>query len=471
MKRIAVIGAGWAGLAAALKLQAQGHHVTIYERAPASAPQHHGAGGRASTAYAAGKKAPFAFDNGQHVLLGAYTQTLALLSDLGVLQPYAFLRLPAAWYVPHPRLSLDISLPTWGDALHPKGVWAQSILKTLPLAVALFKATPALGWHTLAMAALRMHLLKPGPYETVTQWLARLRFPAHLDEQLWLPLCYATLNTPPERASAMVFARVVQDGLLAGSHHAAMLVPRMDLGELLPAIGLQTLAKHGASLCMGVAVQGIEPSPDAVRLHSSKGVQAFDALVCATCAKDAVRLLPANCMCPALHDLAGQTPEPICTIHLNVGSGVMLPRAVCVLPEPQGSQDSQNVPNPIQHAVAIDRQALHPAHAGWITVVLSCSTTALHRSTEELIAASLQRLRECLPTLTWPANCDGLVIHAKQATFACDARLQRPLTQRQDPRVVLAGDYVAGPYPATLEGAVRSGVAASHALQTWFQAS
>jgi protoporphyrinogen oxidase len=416
-----------------------------------------GAGGRASTSYAAGEKAPFAIDNGQHVLLGAYTETLALFESLDIDIAQAFLRLPAAWQVPQ---GLSISLLAWGDSFHQRGIWASSPVKQLPLALALFKATPLRDWAALALGALRLQLSKPHQAKTVSQWLERLNFPAIFNEQLWLPLCYATLNTAPERASARVFKRVIQDGLLAGSFNAAMLVPRTDLGALLPARALQQLTAQGAELRLGSSVLAIETTAAGLTVRTNSETSRFDALVCATTAKDAARILPASSVCPALQAMAQQAPEPITTVHINVGFGCILPKVVMILPEPMQTD------NPIQHAVVIDRSALNVAQAGWLTVVLSCSSEALKNSKESLIAATLQRLRDCFPTLKLPTVCEGVVIHAKQATFACEAGTQRPAAQRRDARIVLAGDYVAGIYPATLEGAVRSGITAAKLLNT-----
>jgi predicted NAD/FAD-dependent oxidoreductase len=158
--------------------------------------------------------------------------------------------------------------------------------------------------------------------------------------------------------------------------------------------------------------------------------------------------------------MAQQTPEPITTVHLNLCLAIKLPKAVMILPEP-----TQAI-NPIQHAVVIDRSALDVAQEGWLTVVLSCSSAALEHSKEALIAAALQRLHDCFPALKLPLTCEGVVIHAKQATFACEAGTERPAAQCNDSRIVLAGDYVAGIYPATLEGAARSGIAAANLLNT-----
>ncbi len=449
VKRFAVVGAGWAGLTAALSLQRHGHIVTLYERSPA----HQGAGGRASTAYAAGERAPFAIDNGQHVMLGAYRDTLALFETLGINTEHVFLRLPAAWFVPG---QLDIAISSWADKPHP--LWNAGFLKQAPIARALFKSSPFNYWSTLLFAAIRLQWLNPKPDETVTQWLARLKFPTLFSDHLWFPLCYATLNTPPSSASAIVFKRVIHDGLLAGNNAAAMLVPRSDLGSLFPHHALAELSRNQATLKLGVGVESIEVRNSSIAIHTRDETHEYDAIVCATSAKDAARLLPAYCISASLETLATQAPEPITTIHLNVGAGLHLPKPVCVLPEPVESS------HPIQHAVAIDRSTLQDSQIGWLTVVLSCSGLALTHSHDELIQAALNRLKECFPALALPSSCEGLVIHAKQATFACTAGLLRPSMATTDTRIVLAGDYVAGDYPATLEGAVRSGLKAAALL-------
>jgi 15-cis-phytoene synthase len=455
VKHIAVVGAGWAGLTAALTLQRQGYTVTIYERSPAKAAHYRGAGGRASTAYAAGDRAPFAIDNGQHVLLGAYRDTLALFASLNIQAEQAFLRIPAAWYVPE---HLNISIAAWADKNVAKRLCNDGPFKQIPMALALFKASPVGQWPCLLAAAIRLQLLSPRATETVEQWLARLKFPDFFNKYLWLPLCYATLNTAPHTASASVFQRVIQDGLLAGSQAAAMLVPRTDLGDLLPKQALNELSRNGATLKLGSAVARIESTSLGVKVYADGTALTYDALICATCAKDAARLLPFACISTNLKNMAAQTPEPITTIHLNIGDKIRLPKAVCVLPEPNDSN------HPIQHAVAIDRAFLQDKQIGWLTVVLSCSSAALSQSREALIQAALIRLKTCFPALAWPSSCQGVVIHAKQATFACTADVLRPAMSTEDPRILLAGDYVVGAYPATLEGAVRSGLNAAASM-------
>ncbi|MEN9912313.1 MAG: hypothetical protein RI956_757 [Pseudomonadota bacterium] len=474
MRKIAVIGAGWAGLTAALNLQAQGYHITLYERSPKLL----GVGGRASTAYRAGDKAPFAVDNGQHVLLTAYSETLALLKSVNLDIDTAFLRLPTNWHVPD---LLHIKLPSWGDTINPNHLWATGFLKQLPLLIALLNARihknqPTLIEQYLRLkAAIRLLIDSPKPQETVQQWLVRLNFPVPFNTALWQPLCYATLNTPPNIASAIIFKQVIKDGLLAGSYQASMLIPRDDLGATLPDLALKKLSDNGATIQLGTAVESmiINNDNDNLSIYTRDSSVQFDGVVCATTAKDAVRFLPTHCISDNLNQIAVQATEPITTIHLkldviNRNNQHLLTSAVLIMPEP----DQADVKvSSIQNAVVLDRSYLVAAHLGWLTLVLSSSHIAIKQSKSDLVSAAINRLVQVFPCLSQAIVLNSLVIHAKQATFSCTTTLVRPITQTAHPTIVLAGDYIYNTkalYPATLEGAVRNGHLAANTLHGVF---
>ncbi|MEY3997017.1 MAG: hypothetical protein RL344_1360 [Pseudomonadota bacterium] len=474
MRKIAVIGAGWAGLTAGLNLQARGYHITLYERSPKLL----GIGGRASTAYRAGDKAPFAIDNGQHVLLTAYSETLALLKAVNLDVDTAFLRLPANWYMPD---LLHIKLPSWGDAVSPNHLWATGFLKQIPLLIAMLNASinnnqPTLIEQYLRLkAAIRLLIDSPKLQETVQQWLIRLNFPAPFNTALWQPLCYATLNTPPNIASAFIFKQVIKDGLLAGSYQAAMLVPRDDLGAILPDLALKKLSNKGAILQLGTAVESmtINNDNDKLSIYTRGSSVQFDGVVCATTAKDAVRLLPRHCISDALNQAAVQATEPITTIHLKLNvahhnTQHLLTSAVLIMPDADRLDAKVSS---IQNAVILDRSYLVAEHLGWLTLVLSSSHMAIKQSKSDLVNAAINRLIQVFPCLSQATVVDSVVIHAKQATFSCTTTLVRPSTQTAHPTIVLAGDYIYNAnalYPATLEGAVRNGHLAANHLHTIF---
>jgi hydroxysqualene dehydroxylase len=189
-KSVAVVGAGWAGLAAAVRATEAGHRVTLFEMARE-------AGGRARGVELDG----FALDNGQHILIGAYRETLALMRLVGA-DPDALLdRRPLALLDAQGR---GLALPS-GPAV-PAFVRAVVALRgwTVRERAALLGA--ALRWRLIGFTA---------PAEATVATLVR-HLPARVREDLIEPLCVAALNTPSSQASARVFLRVLRDALFSG---------------------------------------------------------------------------------------------------------------------------------------------------------------------------------------------------------------------------------------------------------------
>ena len=293
------------------------------------------------------------------------------------------------------------------------------------------------------------------------------------------PLCVSALNTPPERASGQVFLRVLKDALLGGRGSSNLLLPRTDLSSLFPTAAAAWLGQRGASLRLGCRVQRLEPASH-VQAPGQLGWngwlldgEAFDAVICATAPSAAAQLLgqrhgagaaamdpaPASGMAMATtahtntlqawaEQAAGLQHESIATVYVQAGS-TRLPQPLLALRSGPGC--------PAQFV--FDRGQLG-GPAGLLAFVVSAST----EGRAELQAQVLQQAGSQLATLLQgqPLMPPQTVVE-KRATFACTPGLQRP-PQRIAPGLLACGDYVAGPYPATLEGAVRSGMAAAQAL-------
>jgi predicted NAD/FAD-dependent oxidoreductase len=154
--------------------------------------------------------------------------------------------------------------------------------------------------------------------------------------------------------------------------------------------------------------------------------------------------------------LQGFTYEPITTCYLRYESQLRLPRAMYALVDEAENGDWGQF--------VFDRGQLDATQAGILSVVISASNEAIELDKQELthlIAAQLAKALD-MPTLAQPLW--SKVISEKRATFSCTPALQRPANATGLPGLLLAGDYTAGDYPATLEGAVRSGLAAARAL-------
>ncbi len=417
---LAVIGGGWAGLAAAVEGVRQGHAVTLFEMAPRL-------GGRARGVEAG----ELTLDNGQHILIGAYVETLALLRTLGVAAGDAFVRTP-----------LRIGYPD-GSGLHlragsPALAFGAAVLRrqgwSVGERVALLAA--ALGWAACSFRC--------GPALTVAALTRGL--PAPVRNELIDPLCVAALNTPAAEASASVFLRVLKDALFSGPGSADLLLPRVGLSELLPAPAQRWLVEAGAELRLRHRVDTLVQRGDAWLLND----EPFDHVVLATPPAEAARLTLAiapdwSRAAAALHY------EPIVTVYLH-GEGVRLTEPMLAL--------RSDARAPAQFV--FDRGQLG-GPSGLLAFVISGAQPWVDRGAQASTDATLAQARAVLGAHRHAPLVPVRTLTEKRATFRCTPGLLRPAMSIA-PQLHAAGDHVAGPYPATLEGAVRSGVQAVRQL-------
>ncbi|MEY2654498.1 MAG: hypothetical protein RLZZ524_1526 [Pseudomonadota bacterium] len=425
-RRIAVVGGGWAGLAAAVEATARGHAVTLLEMAPQL-------GGRARSLAAEAGQPPL--DNGQHILIGAYIATLALMRRVGV-DPDAVLQ----------RMPLTL-VDADGRGLR---------LGRGPVLMAFTRAVWAMGhwrWRErLALSNAALVWLLKG-FRCDPAWtVARLTqgLPDRVRHEFIDPLCVAALNTPAAAASATVFLRVLHDALFAGPGASDLLVPRRPLAELLPAPALDWLRRHGALAQTGRRAQALSPREDGRAGWCLDG-EPHDAVVLACSASEAARLT-ADIAPDWSRRAASFTYEPIVTAYLQA-DGAHLAAAMVALPE-----------GPMEPAqFAFDHGALG-AEAGRFAYVVSGAAAWVERGLEATGEAALAQARASLRGIAPERVRLIKVVAEKRATFLCVPGLRRPPLHIAA-GLHAAGDHVEGPYPATLEGAVRSGLAAVDALE------
>ncbi|WP_285411775.1 hydroxysqualene dehydroxylase HpnE [Variovorax sp. efr-133-TYG-130] len=417
MKRLAVIGAGWAGLACAVEATRLGHAVTLFEAA-------HMPGGRARRV---DDMHGLALDNGQHILIGAYTATLKLMRDVGVDVDGVLLRLPLSLRFADggglklPRLPAPLDLLagiftargwTWRDK--------SSLLRT------------AIGWR---LAGFRC-----AASTTVADLCAGLT--PRVMKELIEPLCVSALNTPVGQSSGEVFLRVLKDALFSGSGGADLLLPRADLGALLPDAAIRWLTAQGAQVRIGTRVRAIASEGGRWRVDD----EIFDQVVLACAPWDAARLvrasgLQADAWCATTEALRF---EAIATVYV---------RGASPLAEPMLALRSDPATAPAQFA--FDRGQLGGMQ-GVLAMVVSANEASREVLEEQVIAQAARQLGQTRLQLVQ-------TVVEKRATFACTPALARPPSAIA-PGLQACGDYTEGPYPATLEGAVLSGLAAAKAL-------
>ncbi|MFZ3018591.1 MAG: hydroxysqualene dehydroxylase HpnE [Gallionella sp.] len=457
-----IIGGGYAGMAAAVELATQGIPVTVFESAKqlggrARGVEYNGtqtpslqlSGGTTShstrlandTSQVAGypmvgegnrplRGNRVMLDNGQHLLLGCYRETLRLIELVGGDIEKDFLRLP---------LQLD---------LHGHfSLQAPYLPAPLHLLAALLKAD-GLSWSERIKAARFMLALRNMNFRlpqdmTVAELLVKHGQDADLTLKLWEPLTIAALNTPIHKASAQVLLNVLRDALNRTRADSDMLLPRLDFTELFPQRAAAYVERHGGEVLTSCGVEAIVPTDDGIELVTAAGTRRFSHVVCAASPTVAARLLrPIPELESAVRQIEALEHQPIYTVYLQYPAHVALPHPMLGLHR----RTSQWL---------FDKGRI-AGQRGLLASVISAEGIHQIMSQEALALKVVTELREEFGIADTPSWFK--VIAEKRATFCCAPNLQRPAQQTGLSRLWLAGDYTSGDYPATLEGAVQSGL-------------
>ena len=475
MKKITIIGAGWSGLACAVAATQAGWQVELYETS-------HTAGGRARSLEQSFAGVPL--DNGQHTLIGAYQETLHLMRTVGVNPESVLLRLPLdlrtadGWGFKLPSLpfylgsdgldatGLDVTrLNLTGTSTHSSSNLLVVLLASLKL---LYGIAFAKGWSTtdkwrLLQACWRWQIA--GFTCDVTWSVHQLCEAAHLTPRvvqgLIEPLCLSALNMPLQSASAAVFLRVLHDAMLSSMGSSDLLIPRTDLGALFPQACLRWLRERGAQVHLGrrftqddlaqwraESDKALLKAPFDASLKAPSTEFVKKALVLACPAWEAARLT--QTVAPDWSATANALSHTaIATVYLqchDAGFKGLTRPMVALHMGPQA---------PAQFV--FDRGALCEQH-GLLAAVVSAS-----QGEREQIASQVQK--QVAEQLGLKQLSIVQTVVEKRATFAClPNTFEGPGHERAKPDMFVApnifacGDYVRGPYPSTLEGAVRSGL-------------
>lgn len=425
--QVGIIGGGYAGMAAAAELTSRGIKVTVFE----SAKQ---LGGRARGVLHNDTQ----LDNGQHLLLGCYRETLRLIELVGGDIEQDFLCLP---------LQLD---------LHGQfSLKAPHLPAPLHLLVALLNAR-GLTWIERMKAAGFMLKLQGMKFEleqdkTVKELLVDFGQDANLSLKLWEPLCIAALNTPIHKASAQVLLNVLRDALNRKRADSDMLLPRIDFTALFPQRAANYVALHGGKVHLSCGVESINPIQDGFELvtaeacpeHSRRSTQTFSHIICAAPPSIAAKLLrPIPEMSKAVSQIDALEQQPIYTVYLQYPAHVRLPHPMIGLHQ----RFSQWL---------FDKGQIAEQH-GLLAAVTSAEGIHQELSQDELAEKVIAELHNEFGIVARPDWFK--VIAEKRATFCCSPNLDRPTQRTAIPNLLMAGDYTDGDYPATLEGAVLSGI-------------
>ena len=438
--RVAVVGGGWAGCAAAVELAKTGVRVTLIEQGRIL-------GGRARRVSLSG----IVLDNGQHLLIGAYGRTLALIE-----------RVHPAGSMPSLFHRLPLTLRPFGaTAANRVALRARRLPAPFNLACGLLGARGLGLSERAALIADYRRLHRAGfrtpPAQTVAQYFART--PLRAFAAVWEPLCISALNTPPDTASAQVFANVLRMAIAGSAQGSDFLVPATDLASLFPDPAARLVMRHGGSVRMGVPVRRVARRDGGIALNLDGNDEGFDAAIVAVAPHQLAAAIGDGAGAEAqwqepLAQIAALRWESITTIYLAYAEAVALPLPIMRLDDAPGQW-------------VFDRAAALPPSApgdarSLVAVVIS--TSGAHDAQDqptlaEEADAQLRRLAG-----QWPLPVWSRVISERRATYACTPDAVRPVAGRVARDLYLAGDYTDAELPATLEAATRTGVAAARAF-------
>lgn len=434
-RHIAIIGAGWAGMAAAVRAVQDGHRVTILEAARTL-------GGRArGVPLTLPDGREVLVDNGQHILIGAYAETLRLMKIVGIDARQDLLRFPMALTYPDGTGLALPDLPTPLDAL-----------------AGIFRAR---GWHwreklALLRVASRWQWagFQCGKNVSVAELCSSL--PPRLMDEFIEPLCVSALNTPVEQASGAVFLRVLRDGLFSQRGGSNFLLPRCDLSALFPDAAARWLVERGVLISRGHRVEAMAWDAGQWRVNG----EPFDGVVLAVSASESARILRASA---AKVEKSAQSQM---NTWAATASALRFKSVATVYAQAEPTGTAQILSRPMLALRAsdrfpaqfvFDRDQITPASQASRLLAFVISVHQGERSALE--AAIVEQAKVQLGLTVKPLK----TIVEKRATFACTPALVRPRAHIA-PGLVACGDYIEGPYPATLEGAIRSGWSALESL-------
>jgi squalene-associated FAD-dependent desaturase len=434
---VIVIGAGFAGLSAAARLTRRGARVLVLEARSRL-------GGRA-TAFP-DRETGELVDNGQHILMGCYSETFAFLRDIGALDHVSL----------QPRLAVTM--------IDRMGVRTRLVCPDLPAPLHLVAGVfewEALSWRD-RLSVMRMvtplrnarRELRPGSTvkassagETVESWLIRNGQTPRLQEMLWNPLALAALNQPPDQAAAPAFARVLAEMVSGDPRAAAIALPAKPLHMMYAEPARTFIEAGGGQVRTGTAAKLLVDAGAVVGVHAGDERWHADHVI------SSVPWFAFADLFDAAPPALGVTIEraqrmassPIVTVNLWFSRRV-LDEPFIGLP----GRDMQWV---------FDKQlVLGDDAASHLSLVSSGAAAMVARSNDELVRTAHEEILTALPEVRTARLLRATVVREPRATFSlAPGQPVRPPTETGLKGLLLAGDWIDTGLPATIESAVRSG--------------
>ena len=443
-KDVVVIGGGFAGLAAGVALGARGFRVAVLEGKPAL-------GGRAYS-FVDDETGDFV-DNGQHVMMGCYRETLNFLDQIGTRGQLIF----------HRNLEIEM-LDGPGRRAH---------VQTAPLPGPFHMSAALLGYRHLSLRE-RSRIIVGGSRLMYMRSRSRDRLQrmsvAELMDLLgqadrarryfWYPIAIAMLNDEPELASAALFAEVLKRAFFSRRSDSAFVYSRVGLSDLYCGAARDAIEKTGGVVATRAIVEGFDfdasSAITAVRLRDGSRLSAANYIV-AVPPQQCLKLMPEAAIAdPFFSRISALKSSPIVCVHVWLDREVTDSAFVGFI----GTQ-TQWMFN--KRRIFEQHGERHP---GYLSFVISGARKLVDGSNSELLDLVINDLHTMIPAARNAKVVKALVLKEKHATMAPDplSDLSRPETVTPIPNLFLAGDWIQTGLPATIESAVVSGRAAATAI-------
>lgn len=432
-KSVAIAGAGIAGLAAAVYFDELGYQVTLFERKPIC-------GGR--TFSFQDKITGATIDNGQHLMVGAYHETLALLEKIGAKHNVGFM-IPSVVpiynrHFQRAEFVLQDGWPLWSLCRAVFGFAHFSFAEKLVFW--------RLGWQLKRFAKNPASL--PANL-TAKEWLLQNGQTPNTIESFWEVLTLATLNAPTDMAQARLLAQVLVKSYFGGRRDGFLVLPKKGLSETLVEPVLQYLEQRGQTVARHVGVKAITILNNQVQhfvLNNDEKVKA-DHYISALPPPALQNVLPKAFVDQhaSLQHLSQFKDAPIVSVNLFYDRDVLGEMFVGAAATTTHWFFNKNaichLPGPPYHVVG----------------VISAATDFLTKSKAEILQIATENLRRLCPKAQEAKLLHALINIERQATFLCDVQSagRRP-AQKICENFGVIGDWTNTGLPATIESAVLS---------------
>ncbi|MGA2409424.1 MAG: hydroxysqualene dehydroxylase HpnE [Candidatus Binataceae bacterium] len=440
---VVVVGGGFAGLSAGVTLAQKGFRVALLESKPAL-------GGRAYS-FIDTDTGDFV-DNGQHVLMGCYRETLAFLERIGTRDQL----------IVHPNLAIAML----------DGSGKLAMLRTARLPGPLHMAGAILRYRHLSLGE-RFRLMAAGRrlmrlwkhdrdrlrHMTVAEVMDELAQSDRVRQCFWYPLAIATLNEDPHLASAGLLAAVLERAFFARRSDSAFVYSKVGLSDLYCEASAAIIEQAGGVAACRSIVEAIDfDDEQAVSVNLRDGAKLHAAnFVIAVPPDRLLRMLPEGALAdPYFAPLATLRSSPIICIHLWLDREVTESAFAGFI-----GRQTQWLFN--KRRIFASHGATRP---GYLTFVISGARDLADRPNDELLEIVLNDLHAMIPASRDATIVKAIVLKEKHATIAPDpaSDLIRPPVTTPVPNLFLAGDWIQTGLPATIESAVMAGQAAANAI-------